>query len=106
MITPFSAAIAFRIASLLDTSFLFGFLESLIIFSSFGSRFCLANASTCHARHKSFSNFCSFSNFFCLARSVNSYGVYSPTTNGSIPKFIIARSAKAKISKVAAFIPP
>jgi hypothetical protein len=70
MITPLSAAIAFNIASLLDTFFFCGFLAFLIIFSSFGNLFCLANASICQARHKSFSNLSSFSKALCLASSV------------------------------------
>ena len=103
---PFSAAIAFNIASLLLACFLGFFRASRKTLPSVGNRFCLANASVCHARHSRFSNSSWSRRCFCCARRVNSYGVYSPTDKGSSPNCTTARSKSAARSKTAATLPP
>lgn len=106
MITPFSAAIAFSIASLLLVYFFGFFRASRKTFASDGNRLCRENASVCQARHNKFSNSSWSRRCFCLASSVNSYGVYSPTVSGSSPNETTARSSNAERSKAAATLPP
>lgn len=106
MITPFSAAIAFNMASLL-LSFFFGFFRaSFSNFSRLGKRFCLLNASMCQASVKSLSNARCSCWCFALAIKVSSYGVYFPTTNGSMPSCTTAVSVNEDRSKAAELIPP
>ena len=104
--TPFSAAIAFRMASPL-LGLLVGFLRaSFNSFFKLGSFFCRANASVCHARQRIFSNSVCSRCCVCSAMSFNSYGVYSPTVNGSTPKTTTALSHKADKSIAAVTFPP
>lgn len=106
IITPFSAAIAFKMASPL-LGLLVGFLRAS--FNSFfkrGSFFCRASASVCHARQRIFSNSVCSRCCVCSAMSFSSYGVYSPTVNGSTPKTTTALSHKADKSIAAVTFPP
>jgi hypothetical protein len=71
--TPFAAAIAFRMASLLLFEDFLGFLlASRSSFSSLGNFFCLASASVCQARQRMFSNSVCSSRFLDLAISDSS----------------------------------
>ena len=106
IITPFSAAIAFKMASPL-LGLLVGFLRaSFNSFFKLGNFFCRANASVCHARQRIFSNSVCSRRCVCSAMSFSSYGVYSPTVNGSTPKTTTALSHKADKSIAAVTFPP